>query len=83
MSLSITESRKPAITADEFKAAFRNHPGGVAVITADAGNGPVGLTATSVDIGQCRNLPNPEFSAPNFRPAPRPFSAQIPSSCIY
>ena len=37
-----------AITADEFKSAFRNHPGGVAVITADAGNGPVGLTATSV-----------------------------------
>jgi flavin reductase (DIM6/NTAB) family NADH-FMN oxidoreductase RutF len=36
------------ITADEFKSAFRNHPGGVAVITADAGNGPVGLTATSV-----------------------------------
>lgn len=38
----------PAIAAEEFKAAFRNHPGGVAVITADAGDGPVGLTATSV-----------------------------------
>lgn len=36
------------LTADEFKTAFRNHPAGVAVITADAGNGPVGLTATSV-----------------------------------
>ncbi|MDQ0823786.1 flavin reductase (DIM6/NTAB) family NADH-FMN oxidoreductase RutF [Arthrobacter sp. V1I7] len=36
------------ITADEFKLAFRNYPGGVAVITADAGDGPVGLTATSV-----------------------------------
>jgi flavin reductase (DIM6/NTAB) family NADH-FMN oxidoreductase RutF len=36
------------ITSDEFKAAFRNHPGGVAVVTADIGNGPVGLTATSV-----------------------------------
>jgi flavin reductase (DIM6/NTAB) family NADH-FMN oxidoreductase RutF len=34
--------------ADDFKAAFRNHPAGVAVITADAGAGPVGLTATSV-----------------------------------
>jgi flavin reductase (DIM6/NTAB) family NADH-FMN oxidoreductase RutF len=34
--------------ADEFKLAFRNHPAGVAVITADAGEGPVGLTATSV-----------------------------------
>lgn len=36
------------ITADEFKQAFRNHAGGVAVITADAGDGPVGLTASSV-----------------------------------
>lgn len=36
------------LTADEFKAAFRNHPAGVAVITADSGHGPVGLTATSV-----------------------------------
>ena len=34
--------------ADQFKLAFRNHPAGVAVITADAGGGPVGLTATSV-----------------------------------
>jgi flavin reductase (DIM6/NTAB) family NADH-FMN oxidoreductase RutF len=32
----------------DFRAAFRSHPGGVAVITADAGDGPVGLTATSV-----------------------------------
>ncbi|PPF65481.1 MULTISPECIES: flavin reductase family protein [unclassified Agreia] len=36
------------LDADSFKAVFRNHPAGVAVITADAGNGPVGLTATSV-----------------------------------
>nr|WP_240792301.1 MULTISPECIES: flavin reductase family protein [unclassified Salinibacterium] len=36
------------LTAEEFKAVFRNHPAGVAVITADAGDGPVGLTATSV-----------------------------------
>jgi flavin reductase (DIM6/NTAB) family NADH-FMN oxidoreductase RutF len=36
------------LSADEFKLAFRNHPAGVAVITADAGDGPVGLTATSV-----------------------------------
>ena len=36
------------VTPDEFKAAFRNHPAGVAVITADAGDGPVALTATSV-----------------------------------
>lgn len=50
-----TESRlhvlpigEPVLPAEEFKAAFRNHPAGVAVITADAGDGPVGLTATSV-----------------------------------
>jgi flavin reductase (DIM6/NTAB) family NADH-FMN oxidoreductase RutF len=36
------------LSAAEFKLAFRNHPAGVAVITADAGDGPVGLTATSV-----------------------------------
>ena len=36
------------LDVDSFKAVFRNHPAGVAVITADAGNGPVGLTATSV-----------------------------------
>ena len=35
-------------TAEHFKAAFRGHPGGVSVITADAGQGPVALTATSV-----------------------------------
>ncbi len=33
---------------DRFLSAFRNHPGGVAVVTADAGKGPVALTATSV-----------------------------------
>lgn len=37
-----------AITSDEFREAFRNYACGVAVITADSGNGPVGLTATSV-----------------------------------
>ena len=36
------------LSAEDFKLAFRNHPAGVAVITADAGDGPVGLTATSV-----------------------------------
>lgn len=37
-----------SLSADEFKAAFRQHPAGVSVITADDGTGPVGLTATSV-----------------------------------
>lgn len=36
------------VSADDFKAVFRGHPGGVALITADAGAGPVALTATSV-----------------------------------
>ncbi len=36
------------VSADDFKAAFRNQPGGVSLITADAGQGPVALTATSV-----------------------------------
>jgi hypothetical protein len=39
---------RSSLSADEFKALFRGHPGGVAVITADAGDGPVALTATSV-----------------------------------
>lgn len=38
----------PSLTASEFRALFRGHPGGVAVVTADAGAGPVALTATSV-----------------------------------
>jgi len=38
----------PGLPVDQFKLAFRNHPSGVAVITADAGNGPVGLTASSL-----------------------------------
>jgi flavin reductase (DIM6/NTAB) family NADH-FMN oxidoreductase RutF len=36
------------VTPEEFKAAFRNHPAGVAVITAESESGPVALTATSV-----------------------------------
>lgn len=53
--MTLTDTGVPApidgfggIDADQFKAAFRNHPAGVAVITADAGHGPVALTATSV-----------------------------------
>lgn len=36
------------VTSEEFKTAFRNHPAGVAVITAATPEGPVALTATSV-----------------------------------
>jgi flavin reductase (DIM6/NTAB) family NADH-FMN oxidoreductase RutF len=35
-------------TADLFKDAFRAHPAGIAVITAQGPEGPVGLTASSV-----------------------------------
>lgn len=44
-----TSAPQPALTtAERFIAAFGNHPAGVSVITADAGSGPVALTATSV-----------------------------------
>ncbi len=33
---------------EDFKAAFRDYPAGVAIITADDGRGPAGMTATSV-----------------------------------
>lgn len=49
------------LSADDFKSAFRNHPAGVAVITADVGAGPVGLTATSV-ISVSANPPLVVFS---------------------
>lgn len=52
---SFTEGSAPinlsgiqGLSPDDFKTAFRNHPAGVAVITADSGDGPVALTATSV-----------------------------------
>jgi flavin reductase (DIM6/NTAB) family NADH-FMN oxidoreductase RutF len=38
----------PRDIADAYKAAFRGHPAGVAVITADTPAGPAGLTASSV-----------------------------------
>lgn len=42
------DARGGAVSADDFKRAFRNHPAGVALITADPGPAPVALTATSV-----------------------------------
>jgi flavin reductase (DIM6/NTAB) family NADH-FMN oxidoreductase RutF len=35
-------------SAAAFRAAFRRHAAGVAVVTADAGRGPAGFTASSV-----------------------------------
>lgn len=44
----VPEPLEPSVTPEEFKAAFRNHAAGVAVVTADAGDGPVAMTLTSV-----------------------------------
>ena len=45
---NIEDSVSGGLSADEFKAAFRQHPAGIAVITGDAGQGPVAMTASSV-----------------------------------
>jgi flavin reductase (DIM6/NTAB) family NADH-FMN oxidoreductase RutF len=42
------EPADPAALAADFRAVFRQHPAGVAVVTADAGNGPVAMTVTSL-----------------------------------
>ena len=39
---------EPRVTAEQFRFAFRSHPAGVAVVTADAGDGPVAMTVSSV-----------------------------------
>ncbi len=46
--IHVIDDGAPVLSAEKFKAAVRNHPAGVAVITADVGDGPVALTATSV-----------------------------------
>lgn len=38
----------PVFSGDDYKAVFRHHPGGVALITAVGPHGPIALTATSV-----------------------------------
>jgi flavin reductase (DIM6/NTAB) family NADH-FMN oxidoreductase RutF len=48
MDGSVAGGEQDGIGADEFKRAFRFHPAGVALVTADAGDGPVALTASSV-----------------------------------
>lgn len=45
---AIQHASAPSLPAEDFKAIFRGHPGGVTVISADAGYGPVALTASSV-----------------------------------
>ncbi|MET3768725.1 flavin reductase (DIM6/NTAB) family NADH-FMN oxidoreductase RutF [Marisediminicola sp. UYEF4] len=46
--IHVLDDGQSVLGPEEFKAAFRTHPAGVALITADAGDGPVALTATSV-----------------------------------
>ncbi|MCI9888123.1 flavin reductase [Micrococcales bacterium 31B] len=41
-------NQAPTVSPEVYKAAFRNHPAGVAVITTQTPNGPAGLTASSV-----------------------------------
>lgn len=43
-------AREPGegISAEDFKAVFRRHAGGVTVVTAVGPDGPIGFTATSV-----------------------------------
>jgi len=48
LALAQESLRGFGIDAETFKEAFRHHPGGVAVITADAGDGPAALTVTSL-----------------------------------
>lgn len=42
------QSPESAELASAFREAFRHHPSGVAVISADPGDGPVGLTVGSL-----------------------------------
>ncbi len=42
------ETEERTVDADIFRSVFRRHAAGVVVITADAGHGPVGFTATSL-----------------------------------
>ncbi|MFE5796186.1 flavin reductase family protein [Streptomyces sp. NPDC056503] len=48
MSVSVPPQPLADIAPDRFKQAFRAYPAGVVVVTADAGHGPVGFTATSL-----------------------------------
>ncbi|MFH8574901.1 flavin reductase family protein [Streptomyces zaomyceticus] len=48
MSVSLSSHLAADLAPDRFKQAFRAYPAGVVVIATDAGNGPVGFTATSL-----------------------------------
>lgn len=46
--LGLVLSPSGGLDAETFKSALRHHPAGVALITADPGDGPVALTVTSL-----------------------------------
>jgi len=39
---------KATLSSDDFKHAFRGHPAGVGIVTADIGDGPVAMTVSSL-----------------------------------
>jgi flavin reductase (DIM6/NTAB) family NADH-FMN oxidoreductase RutF len=43
-----TPNPSTSVDATLFRQVFRRHPAGVAVVTADAGRGPAGVTVTSL-----------------------------------
>ncbi|MHA2788210.1 flavin reductase family protein [Corynebacterium sp. S7] len=47
-SFAMDTHTETADIAQDFRSAFGTHPAGVAIITADPGTGPVGMTATSI-----------------------------------
>lgn len=47
-SFAMRTHTETADIARDFRSAFGTHPAGVAIITADPGTGPVGMTATSI-----------------------------------
>ncbi|MEV0774409.1 flavin reductase family protein [Streptomyces sp. NPDC050433] len=48
MTVTVPTQLARGIAPERFRKAFRRYPAGVVVITADAGHGPVGFTATSL-----------------------------------
>ncbi|MFF1819115.1 flavin reductase family protein [Kribbella sp. NPDC058245] len=48
LTLVPDRSEERIVDADVYRNVFRRHAAGVVVITADAGHGPVGFTATSL-----------------------------------
>ncbi|WP_218028104.1 flavin reductase family protein [Streptomyces niveus] len=48
MTVTVSSQLTTGIAPERFKNLFRRYPAGVVVVTADAGRGPVGFTATSL-----------------------------------